>query len=105
MASGEEGSSEVEPPRDDDMLGRMLLGCGEMVSVLVLIVVLTETTECLRGWRELRREPVRSSEDDSSPVLLLSVSSSDSSSRSVSSSSLRPLAVGEAEMSVETEVL
>lgn len=104
MASGEEGSSEVEPPRDD-MLGRMLLGCGEMVSVLVLIVVLTETTECLRGWRELRREPVRSSEDDSSPVLSsVPFSASDSFSVS-SSSSLRPLAVGEAEMSVETEVL
>lgn len=89
------------------MLGRMLLGCGEMVSVLVLIVVLTETTECLRGWRELRREPVRSSEEEaesSSPVLS-SVPSSPSDSPSVSSSSFRPLAVGEAEMSVETEVL
>jgi hypothetical protein len=88
------------------MLGRMLLGCGEMVSVLVLMVVLTETTECLRGWRELRREPVRSSEEDSSPVVFSFVPSSDSSSSlSESLSSLRPLAVGEAEMSVETEVL
>lgn len=96
----------MEPPRDEDMLGRMLLGWGEMVSVLVLMVVLTETTECLRGWRELRREPVRSSEDDSSPVLFSFVPSSDpDSSLSESSSSLRPLAVGEAEMSVETEVL
>jgi hypothetical protein len=88
------------------MLGRMLLGCGEMVSVLVLMVVLTETTECLRGWRELRREPVRSSDESSSPVWSLSVPFSSSDSLSVSSSSsLRPLAVGEAEMSVETEVL
>jgi len=83
----------------------MLLGWGEMVSVLVLMVVLTETTECLRGWRELRREPVRSSEDESSFVFSVPFSSPSDSSSVSSSSSLRPLAVGEAEMSVETEVL
>ena len=86
------------------MLGRRV-GWGEMASVFVLIVVLTETTECLRGWRELRRVPsgLVSEEEESSDVPLVP-----SSSRSVSSSSFpepRALAAGEAEMSVETEVL
>jgi len=85
------------------MLGRRV-GWGEMASVLVLIVVLTETTECLRGWRELRRVPSGLvSEEESSDVPLVP-----SSSRSVSSSSLpepRALGAGDAEMSVETEVL
>jgi hypothetical protein len=101
MASGSDGSSEVEPR---DTLGRSV-GWGEIASVLVLIVVLTETTECLRGWRQLRREPsgLLSDDEESSDVPLVPFSS-----RSVSSSSLaepRALAAGEAEMSVETEVL
>jgi hypothetical protein len=89
------------------MLGRRV-GCGEIASVLVLMVVLTETTLCLRGWRELRREPsgFRSSVEEEDEVVLV-VSSL--SSRSVSSSSSLPepraLGAGEAEMSVETEVL
>jgi hypothetical protein len=86
------------------MLGRRV-GWGEMASVLVLIVVLTETTECLRGWRELRRVPsgLVSEEEESSDV-----PSEPSSSRSVSSSSFpepRALGAGDAEMSVETDVL
>jgi hypothetical protein len=83
------------------------VGCGEIASVLVLMVVLTETTLCLRGWRELRREPsgFRSSEEDreeESDVPFVSFSS-----RSVSSSLPEPraLGAGEAEMSVLTEVL
>ena len=85
------------------MLGRRV-GWGEMASVFVLIVVLTETTECLRGWRELRRVPsgLVSDEEESSDASLVP-----SSSRSVSSSfpESRLLGAGEAEMSVETEVL
>jgi hypothetical protein len=83
------------------------VGCGEIASVLVLMVVLTETTLCLRGWRELRREPsgFRSSVEEDEDVLVVS----SLSSRSVSSSSSLPepraLGAGEAEMSVETEVL
>ena len=95
-----EVSSAVEPR---DTLGRRV-GWGEMASVFVLIVVLTETTECLRGWRELRRVPSGfvSDEEESSDVSLVP------SSRSVSSSSFpesRLLGAGDAEMSVETEVL
>ena len=87
------------------MLGRRV-GWGEMASVFVLIVVLTETTECLRGWRELRRVPsgLVSKEEESSDVSLVP-SRSVSSSSSSSFPEPRALGAGDAEMSVETEVL
>lgn len=90
MASGEERPPSFEPR---ETLGRRL-GRGEIASVLVLIVVLTETTECLRG--------LRSSDEESPSVPLVPPSLSVSSS---STPEPRALVVGEAEMSVETEVL
>lgn len=88
------------------MLGRRV-GWGEMASDFVLIVVLTETTECLRGCRELRRVPsgLVSDEEESSDVPLVPFSSRSVSSSSSSFPEPRALAAGEAEMSVETEVL
>ena len=78
-------------PRDS--VGRKE-GCGLMVSVLVLMVVLTDTTDCFLPFRS----PLSSSEPDSS---------SESSGSAVPAEPSVPTSegAGDADISVSTDVL